>query len=262
MAPSWSAAGWTAARPSQGRPRARAPGGRPRSPGWRADRGAEHRSLSLPVDVLVVDREVSGFAAADVFARLRRVLGAPATPALVLSPVAGCDAPALDDPRGAVAPVFKPLKRAALVSRLRALFDDGDAERASPASSGVRAASNPRVLVADDNAINRKVAVAILECLGCRVEVVTNGVEAADAVAAVRYDVVFMDCHMPELDGYAASRRIRAAEGASRRTPIVALTACATDDRARCLDADMDDYLSKPLVPLALERMLARHARA
>ncbi len=223
---------------------------------------AELRTMALPLDVLVVDREVSGLAAAELIARLRRVLGAPAMPALVLSPVAGGDASALDDALGPVAMVFKPVKRAALIARLRALFDDGDALGASPAAPAARGAANLRVLVADDNAINRKVAVALLERLGCHVEAVTNGVEAADAVASVRYDLVFMDCHMPELDGYAASRRIRAAEGAARRTPIVALTACATDDdRARCLDAGMDDYLSKPLVPLALERVLATHAR-
>ncbi|MFO0645671.1 MAG: response regulator [Polyangiales bacterium] len=115
------------------------------------------------------------------------------------------------------------------------------------------------MLVADDNAINRKVALALLERFGCRVDLVTNGLEAVEAVEAARYDLVFMDCHMPVLDGYSASRRIRAAEGTTKRTPIVALTAVATDeDRTRFTEAGMDDFLAKPLLPDALERMLAR----
>ncbi len=216
---------------------------------------AELRSLSLPVDLIAVDRDVRGTAAA-LIATLRERLGAP-TPALVLCPVVGGDV-ALDASRGPTAVVFKPVKRAALLGRLNAFFASPEEPRV-PAPAPRAAIPSLKVLVADDNAINRKVALALLERLGCRVDAVTNGLEAVEAVSASRYDLVFVDCHMPVLDGYAASRRIRAAEGTTRHTPIVALTAIATDDdRSRFTDAGMDDYLAKPLIPEALERMLAR----
>ncbi len=217
---------------------------------------AELRSLALPVDVIAVDRDVRGTTAAALIATLRERLGAE-TPALVLTPVVGGDVP-LDDARGASAVVFKPVKRSALLGRLKALFGNPDAPPSAPSSprAEIRAL---KVLVADDNAINRKVALALLERFGCRVDLVTNGLEAVEAVSATRYDLVFMDCHMPVLDGYGASRRIRAAEGTTKHTPIVALTAIATDeDRTRFTEAGMDDFLAKPLLTDALERMLAR----
>ena len=217
---------------------------------------AELRSLALPVDVIAVDRDVRGTTAAALIAALRERLGAE-TPALLIAPVVGGDI-AVDESRGPTAVVFKPVKRSALLGRLNAFFGGPEAPRSAPSSP--RAARRAlKVLVADDNAINRKVALALLERFGCRVDLVTNGLEAVEAVEAARYDLVFMDCHMPVLDGYSASRRIRAAEGTTKRTPIVALTAVATDeDRTRFTEAGMDDFLAKPLLPDALERMLAR----
>jgi len=106
------------------------------------------------------------------------------------------------------------------------------------------------VLVVEDDAVNQMVLQAMLEQVGCRVEVVADGEAACEAAARTRYDVVFMDCHMPSMDGFAATRRIREEEvqrGATR-TPIVALTALAlAGDRERCLDAGMDDYMTKPV---------------
>ncbi len=117
-----------------------------------------------------------------------------------------------------------------------------------------------RVLVVDDNAVNRLVATRMLAKLGCEVEEAVNGHEAVARVAAGGLDLVFMDCQMPELDGYEATAQIRAAPSA-RRIPIVAMTANAMEgDRDRCLLAGMDDYISKPVNAAGLARMLAAWA--
>jgi CheY-like chemotaxis protein len=118
------------------------------------------------------------------------------------------------------------------------------------------------VLVAEDNAVNQRVVICMLETAGCRVDVVANGREAVDAIARLPYDLVFMDCQMPEMDGYEASRAIRAAErghASGRRVPIVALTANALQgDREHCLAAGMDDYLAKPITKDAFAASLRR----
>jgi len=122
----------------------------------------------------------------------------------------------------------------------------------SPAPLGLH------VLLAEDNVINQKVALHQLARLGCRVSCAWNGLEVLDAVAAQRFDVVLMDVQMPEMDGLAATREIRRREGATRHTPIVAMTAHAMrGDRERCLDAGMDGYVSKPVRTEELRAALA-----
>ncbi|NOQ46005.1 MAG: response regulator [Desulfobulbaceae bacterium] len=106
------------------------------------------------------------------------------------------------------------------------------------------------VLVAEDNETNQEVAVGMLKKFGCRINLVSNGKEAVDAVTEKSYDLIFMDCQMPVMDGYqatAAIRKMEEKEGLKNHTPIIALTANALEgDREKCLSAGMDDYISKP----------------
>ena len=132
--------------------------------------------------------------------------------------------------------------------------------RVAPDAAREAATRTRRVLVVDDNAVNRKLAAKLLERAGCQVETAENGVQAVDRVQRGRFDLVLMDCHMPEMDGIEATRTIRAAESGPR-LPIVALTASAmAEDRDRALAAGMDDFLTKPLLPEALDRCLGRWA--
>lgn len=108
-----------------------------------------------------------------------------------------------------------------------------------------RANGSPRILMAEDNIINQKVGVLILQRAGFRIDLVADGNEAVEAHRANPYDVILMDCQMPAMDGFEASRRIRSLE--QRQPAIIAVTANALlGERERCLRAGMDDYLSKP----------------
>jgi PAS domain S-box-containing protein len=125
--------------------------------------------------------------------------------------------------------------------------------------AALSACRNFRVLIADDNVVNQKVARMMLVRSGVDVEVVDNGVAAVEAWKRGGFDLILMDCQMPKLDGYAATRSIRALEQAGKRTPIVALTANAIKgDETKCLEAGMDDYLTKPITLGALAACLAR----
>jgi signal transduction histidine kinase/AmiR/NasT family two-component response regulator/HPt (histidine-containing phosphotransfer) domain-containing protein len=116
-----------------------------------------------------------------------------------------------------------------------------------------------RVLVADDNTTNQKVARLMLENLGCRVDVAANGKEAVEMLDLLPYDVVFMDCEMPEMDGYEATAEIRRRHEGRRHVPIAAMTAKAIQgDREHCLASGMDDYISKPVRLEDLEATLDR----
>jgi signal transduction histidine kinase/CheY-like chemotaxis protein len=133
------------------------------------------------------------------------------------------------------------------------------APAAAPISATVPARAHRQILLAEDNEINRMVAVGILEGLGCAVDIACDGIQAAAMAVDRHYDLILMDCQMPEMDGFEATQQIRArqAEAGGARMPIVALTANAmTGDRERCLQAGMDDYLAKPFKKEALATIL------
>jgi len=135
----------------------------------------------------------------------------------------------------------------------------GEAAR-TPLSVG-RANRRARILVAEDNTTNQEVAVAILGKLGYEADVVANGKEAISALQRVDYDAVLMDCEMPELDGYEATRRIRELRTGTRNPhlPVIAITAGAMGgDRDKCLQAGMNDYLAKPVEPRQLADILEK----
>ncbi|MBL8353014.1 MAG: response regulator [Burkholderiaceae bacterium] len=136
--------------------------------------------------------------------------------------------------------------------------DDGQAATAAPPAEDADLAI--AVLLAEDDVVNQMVAAEMLKVLGCEVDVVDDGDAACRAMARRRYDIVFMDCHMPVMDGYDAARNIRGREGpGAARTPIVALTADSlAADRQRCLDAGMDDFMTKPVSTSQLSMVIER----
>jgi PAS domain S-box-containing protein len=130
------------------------------------------------------------------------------------------------------------------------------APRAAPARLGQAA---PLVLVAEDSPVNQIVAVRALERCGCRAQVAADGREALRALATRRYDAVLMDCQMPEMDGYEATAQLRRLEQGAEHTPVIAMTAYAMKgDLEKCLEAGMDDYISKPMRYQALVDTLRR----
>ncbi|HMK39087.1 MAG TPA: response regulator, partial [Bacteroidota bacterium] len=119
-----------------------------------------------------------------------------------------------------------------------------------------------RVLVAEDNPVNQRVAVRMLEKIGCRADAVADGKEALDAVSRVPYDIVFMDCQMPEMDGFEATGLIRKLSGKASGTLVVAMTANALrGDRERCIASGMNDYLPKPVTQESLESVIRKWER-
>jgi CheY-like chemotaxis protein len=142
---------------------------------------------------------------------------------------------------------------------------DGE-EPASPAT-GIAGHSLAHVLLAEDDVVNQMVVGEMLRKLGCEVDVVGDGAAAREAASQRRYDLVFMDCHMPVMDGFEATRLIREDErDGGGHVPIVALTADAlAGDRERCLESGMDDHLTKPvssgLLAAAMQRWTGRHTQ-
>ena len=172
---------------------------------------------------------------------------------------------------GVAAYLTKPVRESQLFDCLVTVLDRSgvmsiQSNAATPAKRVTRYALKERetmsrklILVAEDNIVNQLVAARQLEKIGYRADVVANGLEAVEALTRIPYDLVLMDCQMPEMDGYEATAAIRLREGQSKHTPIIAMTANAMEDeRGKCLAAGMNDYVSKPVKFEELHAVLAR----
>ena len=149
-----------------------------------------------------------------------------------------------------------PLRKSQLKNALLQLLGPSSEQLPGKPQGDVR---RLRVLVAEDNPINQKVATSMLKKIGCSTDLAGNGHEAVECCRKQHYDLVFMDCQMPGMDGFEATAAIRAEESGSGRMPIVAMTAHAMpSDRERCLAAGMDDYLTKPISVEQLRAVIAR----
>ncbi len=209
-----------------------------------------------PYRILCLDRIPLEIDGAETARRLREACPG-AEPAIIRIASAG-ERGALH-PMGAAgrdACLLKPVREAALLDALQRALDRRAAGATAPTRTGPPSPlpSDPprlvsrRVLLVEDNTVNQKLGAALLGKLGCRVDVAANGLEALAMAAQLPYDLIFMDCQMPEMDGFEATGEIRRREGAAHRTPIVAMTAGAmAADRERCRQAGMDGYLSKPV---------------
>jgi two-component system sensor histidine kinase/response regulator len=163
---------------------------------------------------------------------------------------------------GVEACLVKPVKQSRLYDCLAGMicgdFAGRDAETATKPAATPHA-QKTRVLLAEDNPVNQMVALGQLAKLGYSVDTVANGVEVLAALEKKNYDIILMDCQMPEMDGYEATRRIRAKGGGFVQPRIIAMTANAMKgDSEKCIEAGMDDYISKPVKLDAFATVLAR----
>ncbi len=165
-------------------------------------------------------------------------------------------------------PVLRKPVRSSRLAEALILCLSSDPDDALPAldSAGIRTPPkalpqwSARVLVVDDNRANVSVARLMLERLGCDVEGVDSGLATLERIDNESFDLVFMDCSMPGMDGYETTRTLRSREGTARDSVVIAMTAFAmVDDRQRCIDAGMNDYISKPVGLGALREILTRH---
>jgi CheY-like chemotaxis protein len=161
---------------------------------------------------------------------------------------------------GLAAYLLKPVTPSELLTAIRQAFSPAAEDVPQPSNDRKLSISPLHILVAEDNPVNQRLSVRMLEKMGHLVAVAQTGKEVLDALRAARFDLVLMDLQMPEMDGFAATREIRTAEQDGREhLPVIAMTAHAMEgDREECLAAGMDGYLAKPTNSEELRQMIER----
>ncbi|MDA3959413.1 MAG: ATP-binding protein [Planctomycetota bacterium] len=227
--------------------------------------GLESFASAARFDLVIADPRQADWKPAKMIATLTHLVDD--TPLLLVMPAS--EHAALDDAMRAQHPVaFKPLRRRNLLDAVRTTIAGEQADTAAaPATSRYTANATPsvskRILLVEDNAVNREVALWMLNQLGHETLIASNGAEALNALIENDIDLVLMDCQMPVMDGYEATKRIRAGEAGRSDIPILALTAHAfAEERALVTEAGMDDHLTKPLDFDTLRQALERHLDA
>ncbi|MDQ4503508.1 response regulator [Sinomonas sp. ASV322] len=216
------------------------------------------RAQGLPFELAILDLCMPGPSGLDLTRTIRAEAAIASIPVIILTS-AGQPDRAEFERAGVQEWLSKPVRSSELFDRVSRLLAPASAPagQAPAATAPLRASARGRVLVVEDNEVNQLVAKSMAEKLGYDVDLVTDGAQAVEATARVEYAAVLMDCHMPVMDGFDATRRIRARGGSGAALPIIAMTAGASDeDRERCLAAGMDDYLSKPVDMSRLEAAL------
>jgi CheY-like chemotaxis protein len=213
-------------------------------------------------EVAIVDRQMPEIDGMMLAAELHRLRETRTLPLVMVSSLGRGE---VEETKDLAAFLVKPVRASQLYDALVGIFAGDGVERAQPANvprlfDGEMGQRRPlRILLAEDNAVNQKLALRLLERLGYRADVAANGIEAIRAVERQPYDVVLMDVQMPELDGIEATREICARWGRGERPRIIAMTANAmAEDREACLAAGMDDYVGKPVRVEALVEALDR----
>ncbi len=218
-----------------------------------ASDGAEALAAILekgPFDLLILDYKLPHLSGVELVKAVRAMTSTSNTPLLLLiSPVLQGE---LEKALAQGAAVFlnKPYSKEELFECVRRALGEKNVARKEALRSEREAARpvKPKILLAEDNAVNSKLFCRLLQTRNLECDVATDGAEVLKACREKKYDIIFMDCQMPEIDGLEATRRIRSSETGEHRTAIVALTACSLQgDVEKCLAAGMDDYLAKPL---------------
>jgi CheY-like chemotaxis protein len=218
-------------------------------------------SAGIPLAAAIIDQDLAGAPGLAVFVELRATH--PGVPIILFTP-AGEGHRRNETNDSLLFRLPKPIKPYALHDALRHAIVGAHAtgtESGSAAGLVVRLAESipVEILLVEDNLVNQKVALRFLQRMGYLADAVANGLEAVRAARERNYQLIFMDVQMPEMDGFAATREIRTTVAADRQPVIIALTANAMQgDRERCLEAGMNDYITKPLKPDDIELMIRR----
>jgi PAS domain S-box-containing protein len=215
-----------------------------------------------PYDIAVLDLLMPGMDGLELAQRKSADPALHHTRMIMLTSTAHVDAEALTE-AGIAQWCTKPVRTSALNDRLTRLMaaDRPAVEAPQRVPDVALPGSRGRILVVEDNEVNQLVAEGVVRLLGFDLRLVANGVEALAAVAVADFSAVLMDCHMPVMDGFEATRQIRRGEAGAQRIPIIAMTASALDeDRERCLAAGMDGYVTKPVSIEGLDAALLRWA--